>query len=283
MRRRRRGWKERNRVVGSTTAYRKSCWRRLDGFPARIDNNCLNQALVEAAPSHSAPARTRQNAGWGRGWRCGRGGAGVWKRSERQRSIPFVESRRAWRIYIPRWRYRPPLFRDSLNTATRRRAHPQPLSHPRQPPPPSPRAPTLFLVVLSLRAWTRLDYYRYIHSACLLFIPLLQERRSRLAGAHRRLVRRSLARSVTCLYAGIYACERALCTCEEASTLRNGSPLSPMRFLTLCLERKGSANKYEGESTAAVSPNARRLLHGLYKAFARIDRSFPVYERYEKE
>lgn len=36
--------------VGRAARDRKSCWRRLDGFPARIDNNCLNQALVEPPP-----------------------------------------------------------------------------------------------------------------------------------------------------------------------------------------------------------------------------------------
>lgn len=60
---------------------------------------------------------------------------------------------------------------------------------------------------------------------------------------------------------------RALCDCAIAytqgaacvktSTLRNGSPLSPMRFLTLCLEREGGARTNMTGENATAPPNAR--------------------------
>lgn len=69
-------------------------------FQPRIDNNCLNQP--RAGP-FLAPAPRVATAGDGE--------EGGFERNERQRSIPFVESRaRAWRIYDPCHC----LFRNSL-------------------------------------------------------------------------------------------------------------------------------------------------------------------------
>lgn len=64
-------------------------------FQPRIDNNCLNQPragpFLAPAPRHSRALPT-----------AGDGEEGGFERNERQRSIPFVESRaRAWRIYDP--------------------------------------------------------------------------------------------------------------------------------------------------------------------------------------
>lgn len=45
--------------------------------------------------------------------------------------------------------------------------------------------------------------------------------------------------------------------CVKTSTLRNGSPLSPMRFLTLCLEREGGARTNMTGENVRRAPNAR--------------------------
>lgn len=90
-------------------------------FQPRIDNNCLNQPragpFLAPAPRHSRALPT-----------AGDGEEGGFERNERQRSIPFVESRaRAWRIYDPcHCLYsETPLHALSLLLSTRSFEHPR--------------------------------------------------------------------------------------------------------------------------------------------------------------
>lgn len=117
-------------------------------FQPRIDNNCLNQP--RAGP-FLAPAPRVATAGDGE--------EGGFERNERQRSIPFVESRaRAWRIYDPCHC----LFRNSL-------------------------ALSLSLSSSPLEASSLHDYSRYIHSRYSELFILLQLYYLRLERERERL------------------------------------------------------------------------------------------------
>lgn len=250
-----RGWKERNRVVGSTAQAQQKKLLASAGWISSRESTIIVWIRRLSRPPALPPSRPEDGGGE-------RGRA--WKRSERQRSIPFVESRRAWRIYIPSVALRDHLY--SGTTPLIRRAALTP-SH-------------TFSLSLSQRAARLLP----IHP---LGMPPFHPVTSGTA-------RPRLAAPALLVCGSTRLCDRVYtgsgAACVKTSTLRNGSPLSPMRFLTLCLEREGGARTNDGgecdgrrmHAVFRVARFAQGIFMGNRSSFLRV--AFPgrVLEKSEE-